>query len=190
MSSSTGESFGQGKSSGSSSTISPFAMLAATIGKKIEGEVDPLRASFLKLLQQVVTQGGSAVGTPIANQATTASMAAGEQAQQSAATDLARTTGGQANPVVSAILAVLKQQNSETTAAIPTQIGETLLGQVPGAISSAQSGVGNMLGEAIGGYSVNRFNQQNTNYGINHQDTGQFPFFGGSGGGGSNPVFP
>lgn len=140
-----------GGSKGSSQNVSPYAALAASIAQRIEKEVDPLRAQFLHMLLQVVTQGGSAAGTPLANQATAASLSSGAQSQQGAATDLARNTGGMANPVAAAILAALKQQNSMGTAAIPTQIGEMLLGQTPGAISSAQNGVSQMLGEAIGG---------------------------------------
>lgn len=156
--------FGGGKqnSSGSSSTISPYAALAGTIAKKIEGEVDPLRAQFLHMLLQVVNQGGSAAGTPLANTATSASMEAGAQNQQDAATQLARNTGGTANPVMEAILQSLKQQSSQATSQIPTNIGSMLLGQVPGAVTSAQSGASTALGQAIGGYSVNRFNNQTT----------------------------
>lgn len=143
--------FGGGKDSSSSSSVSPYAALAATIGKRIEKEVDPLRAAFLRMLLQVVTQGGSAMGTPLSNQATAASMEAGSQAQQQTASDLARTTGGGANPVVAAILASQRQQAGMTTSAIPTEIGQMLLSMVPGAVSSAQSGVGQMIGEAIGG---------------------------------------
>lgn len=188
MSASTGEDFGQSKSSGSSSSVSPYAALAANIAKKIEAEVDPLRAQFLHTLLQVVTQGGSAAGTPLSNQATAASLSSGAEAQQGAATDLARNTGGTANPVASAILAALKQQNSMSTAAIPTQIGETFLGQTPGAISSAQSGVGQMVGEAIGGNVQNKFNSTTTAYNLTHSDSAKFPFFGG--GGSSGGGFP
>lgn len=166
MAAGIGGNFGQSKSSGSSSSVSPYAALAAGIAKKIEAEVDPLRAQFLHLLLQVVTQGGSAAGTPLADQATAASLSSGAQAQQGAATDLARNTGGTANPVAAAILAALKQQNSANTSAIPTQIGEMLLGQTPGAISSAQSGVGQMVGEAISGNVQNKFNSTTTQYGL------------------------
>ena len=160
-------SFGGGKENSNSQTISPYAALAAHIGKQIEKEVDPLRSAFLNMLLQVVTQGGSAAGTPLSNQATAASMEAGSQAQQQTAADLARGSQG-ANPVAQAILASQRQQQGMATSAIPTEVGQMLLSMVNPAVSSAQSGVGQMVGEAISGNTRTTQTGQTTNFGFGY----------------------
>ena len=189
-------SFSQGKSSGSSTTTSPYAGTLAKFGIQDLKAAEPVMQQLLGQEGEALRTGGITNQIPIINRQVDAARQASSQSAQSTQQMLSKY--GLANSAFGAgIMANQNQIANQEVANVPANEVERILGQAPGVVGEATSAGANLLGTAANFNNTTKTSSTDSSFGGQWPSvfalTGALPSGGGgaSGGGSSgNPNAP
>ncbi len=154
---------GKSGSSGSSTTISPYAAMLAKFGVQNLKAAEPVTQQLLSQEGEALRTGGVTNQIPLINRGVDAARQAGSQSNQSAQ-QLISQYGLSGSAFGARLMAEQNQQNNQNVANVPAEVTQSILSQAPAVSANAGALGAGLLGTAGGLDTTTKSRQSGYNF--------------------------